>query len=75
MDDLENRVLVFDGRAATQAALLAAQRRTAGRPVDMRDIQIAGITLARRATLATRNVRHSDDAGVTLVDPWAGSPS
>ena len=75
MDDLENRVLVFDGRAATQAALLAAQRRTAGRPVDMRDIQIASITLARRATLATRSVRHFDDAGVTLVDPWAGSPS
>jgi predicted nucleic acid-binding protein len=70
-DDLENRVLVFDGAAARQAALLTAQRKAAGRPVDMRDTQIAGIALARRATLATRNVRHFDDAGVALVDPWA----
>jgi predicted nucleic acid-binding protein len=31
---------------------------------------IAGIVPARRATLATRNVTHFDDAGIDLVDPW-----
>lgn len=70
-DDLENRVLVFDSAAATHASRLAARRKAAGRPGDMRDTQIAGIALARRAVLATRNLRHFDDAGVTLVDPWA----
>jgi predicted nucleic acid-binding protein len=70
-EDLENRVLDFDSAAATEAAALAAARQKAGRPVDLRDTQIAGIVLARRATLATRNVRHFADLKVTLVDPWA----
>lgn len=68
--DLENRVLDFDSAAATEAALLAARRQKAGRSVDMRDTQIAGIALTRRATLATRNVRHFQDLNVPLVDPW-----
>ncbi|MGQ0749244.1 MAG: type II toxin-antitoxin system VapC family toxin [Betaproteobacteria bacterium] len=69
-EDLENRVLDFDSAAATEAALLAAARQKSGRPVDMRDTQIAGIALARRATLATRNVRHFTDLKVPIVDPW-----
>ena len=70
-DDLENRVLDFDSAAATEAALLAATRQKNGRSVDMRDTQIAGIALARRATLATRNVRHFGDLNISVVDPWA----
>lgn len=70
-EDLENRVLQFDANAATQAAQLAAQRKERGRPVDMRDTFIAGIALARRATLATRNLRHFEDLSITVVNPWA----
>ncbi len=70
-EDLENRVLDFDSAAAAEAALLAAARQKIGRPVDMRDTQIAGIALARRATLATRNVRHLADLMISIVDPWA----
>ena len=69
-EDLENRVLDFDSAAATEAASLAAARQKTGRPVDMRDTQIAGISLARHATLATRNVRHFADLKVPVVDPW-----
>jgi len=68
--DLENRVLDFDSAAATEAASLAAERQKTGRPVDMRDTQIAGIALARRATLATRNVRIFADLKVPVVNPW-----
>jgi toxin FitB len=68
-EDLENRVLDFDSAAATEAASLAATRRKMGRPVDMRDTQIAGIALARRAALATRNVRHFLDLEISIVDP------
>jgi predicted nucleic acid-binding protein len=68
--DLGNRVLDFDGAAATEAAVLAARRQKAGTPVDIRDTQIAGIAVARRASLATRNRRHFADAGIVLVDPW-----
>lgn len=70
-EDLENRVLQFDANAVTQAAQLAAQRKERGRPVDMRDTFIAGIALARRATLATRNLRHFEDLSITVVNPWA----
>jgi predicted nucleic acid-binding protein len=69
-EDLENRVLGFDTAAATAAAGLAGARQQAGRPVEMRDTQIAGIALARRATLATRNVRHFADLTVPVIDPW-----
>jgi predicted nucleic acid-binding protein len=70
-EDLENRVLDFDSAAATAAASLAAARQKTGRPVDMRDTQIAGIVLARRATLATRNIRHFVDLKISIIDPWA----
>ena len=69
-EDLQNRVLDFDSTAATQAALLAAVRQRAGKPVDVRDTLIAGIALARRATLATRNIRHFSDLTVPVIDPW-----
>lgn len=70
MDDLEHRVLDFDSSAATAAAALTAVRRKRGRPVDFRDTQIAGIVLARRATLATRNGKHFADLDVPVVNPW-----
>lgn len=71
-DDLNGRVAAFDPAAAEEAAKLAARRQRAGRPVDLRDTQIAGIALARRAALATRNVRHFDGLTVAVVSPWAG---
>ncbi len=72
-EDLENRVLDFDSAAAVEAASLAAARQKSGRPVDMRDTQIAGIVLARHATLATRNIRHFADLEISIVDPWVSA--
>nr|VFK42253.1 MAG: hypothetical protein BECKSD772F_GA0070984_11189 [Candidatus Kentron sp. SD]VFK48166.1 MAG: hypothetical protein BECKSD772E_GA0070983_11158 [Candidatus Kentron sp. SD]VFK77680.1 MAG: hypothetical protein BECKSD772D_GA0070982_10019 [Candidatus Kentron sp. SD] len=69
-EKLEGRVLVFDDAAADEAATLAANRQKAGRPVDTRDTFIAGIALARKATLATGNTRHFHDLKVTLINPW-----
>ena len=70
VSDLENRVLLFDQAAARRAADLAAQRKNAGRPVDMRDTFIAGIALARSARVATRNSRHFDDLPGMVINPW-----
>jgi toxin FitB len=69
-EDLEERVLDFDRSAAETAAGLAAERQRNGRTVDMRDTQIAGIVIARRATLATRNVKHFADLTAEVVNPW-----
>jgi len=48
-----------------------AERHRKGRPVDLRDTMIAGIVRAQRATLATRNTAHFEDAAIPIVNPWA----
>ncbi|MGB9365379.1 MAG: type II toxin-antitoxin system VapC family toxin [Xanthobacteraceae bacterium] len=70
-EDLRERVLAFDRPAAYNAAALEAKRRTAGRPVEVRDTMIAGIVTSRRAEFATGNVRHFADLGVRVIDPWS----
>lgn len=70
-EDFERRVVPFDDAAAEFAARIAAARRRAGRSVEIRDVQIAGIAAARKATIATRNVRHFDGLGPEVIDPWA----
>ena len=71
VQDLQSRIAHFDVTAANQAAELASQRKARGRPVDIRDTFIAGIALARRATLATRNVKYFADLAIPVVNPWA----
>jgi toxin FitB len=70
VEDLEGRVLDFDQPAAEAAAQLAAGRQRAGQTIDMRDTQIAGIVIARRAEFATRNLRHFSDLNVDVINPW-----
>jgi predicted nucleic acid-binding protein len=70
-EDLEGRVLSLDIAAADRAASAAARHRRGGRTFEIRDAQIAGIALAQKATLATRNTRHFSGIGLALVDPWA----
>jgi toxin FitB len=70
-EDFEGRVLPFDQAAAQAAGLIAAERQRAGRPLEIRDVQIAGIAAARKATIATGNLRHFEDLGVPLVNPWS----
>ena len=69
-DDLANRVLDFDSVAAVTAAQLAADRQQVGRAVDLRDTLIAGIALAHRATIATRNTKHFEGLDVPVINPW-----
>lgn len=67
----DGRVLAFDHSAAQAAAALAADRARGGQIVDAHDTQIAGIAMAWRATLATRNVKHFADAALSVIDPWS----
>lgn len=70
-DELDGRVQSFDRPAALAAGTLAAARQRAGLTMEVRDAEIAGIALARRAALATRNIRHFSDLGMDLINPWA----
>ena len=67
---IEGRIASFDAEAGIQAAELMAQRKRKGRPSEVRDTMIAGIVLANRATLATRNTQHFEDLPVTVINPW-----
>lgn len=72
--DIHDRVVTFDSNAAHLTACLIATRRRAGRSGDLRDSMIAGIAMATKASLATRNTRHFADLAVALVDPWTIAP-
>jgi predicted nucleic acid-binding protein len=69
-DELDRRVLDFDTAAATKSADIAAKLRAMGRPIDMRDVMIAGTVAAHQASFATRNSKHFADTGIPLLDPW-----
>lgn len=71
MLDIEARIVPFDAEAASETAILMAVRQRNGRSGDLRDSMIAGIAVAHRATLATRNTRHFADLPVPVIDPWA----
>ena len=68
---LEGRVLPFDMASALTSADIAATRRRKGITVDMRDTQIAGIAVAKRSTLATRNTKDFQELPVSVINPWA----
>jgi predicted nucleic acid-binding protein len=68
---VQDRIAPLDGLSARRAAVLAAERKARGCPVDLRDTLIAGIALARGAQLATRNTRHFSDTSIGLINPFA----
>jgi len=70
LQEMDHRIAVFDEDAARATAGLMASRQKKGRPGDLRDSMIAGIVLAHRASLATRNTAHFADLA-TVVNPWS----
>ncbi len=69
-EDFAGRVLGFGHDAALPYAEIASERRRAGRPISHFDAQIAAITRACGARLATRNVADFDGCGIDVLDPW-----
>ena len=66
----DQRVAPFDTAAAIESAELMTRRRKQGRAVELRDNMIAGIALASRAAVATRNTVHFEDLSISVVNPW-----
>jgi len=71
-EDFAGRILSFDEQSARLFALIAATRRTHGRPIGDQDAQIASIARAHGAALATRNTHDFEGCGVRLINPWKG---
>jgi predicted nucleic acid-binding protein len=70
LDTIDHRSAAFEDAAAQKAADLMATRQRKGRSGDLRDSMIAGIVLARHASLATRNPAHFSDLPASVVNPW-----
>jgi len=68
--DFADRILPFDGGAASAYAEIAAHRRSAGRPISQFDAQIAAIARSRGGDLATRNTEDFDGCGIKINNPW-----
>ncbi len=64
------RILPFDSDAARAYAMLAADRRVAGRPISQSDCQIAAIARCRGASVATRDVDDFEGSGIEVINPW-----
>ena len=68
--DFAGRILPFDSLAAQAFAILASERRQAGKPISQADAQIAAVARSRGASLATRNMPDFEGCGVEVVNPW-----
>jgi predicted nucleic acid-binding protein len=67
------RILCLPWEAATglRWALLLADLRARGRAMQVKDSMIAATALVHGLTIATRNGRDFESAGVEIVDPFA----
>ncbi|MGH8236646.1 MAG: type II toxin-antitoxin system VapC family toxin [Steroidobacteraceae bacterium] len=70
-EDFAGRILPFGSDAAPFYAEIAAERRRCGRPISQFDAQIAAISRATGAGLATRNVSDFDHCKIEVMDPWS----
>lgn len=73
--DFAGRILDFDQAAAIVAARISAEYKRQGQGADVRDMQIAGIAVAKGWALATRNTKDFRLSGAKLTDPWQHSPA
>ena len=68
--DFAERILPFDSLAAKAFAVLASERRQAGKPISQADAQIAAVARSRGAILATRNMTDFEGCGIEVINPW-----
>ncbi|GAB3795994.1 type II toxin-antitoxin system VapC family toxin [Humibacter antri] len=70
-DEIRDRTLPFDVRAADLYGEIVAVRESSGRPIGVLDAQIAAIARVRHASVATRNVADFDACAVPVVNAYA----
>jgi len=65
--------IVWDAATGLRWAKLLADLRSSGQSMPIKDSLIAATALVHGLTVATRNVRDFGNAGVPVVDPFAGA--
>jgi predicted nucleic acid-binding protein len=69
-EDLDNRVLTSMGAQPWRLRVSRPDGRNPGDQWICATGKLQEFALARRATLATRNVRHFEDLKIPVVNPW-----
>jgi len=70
----EGRILGIDERVAAAWGIAMARSQRRGAVLGSMDGFLAATAAAHRLTLATRNVRDFEVAGIPLFDPWEPRP-
>ncbi len=65
-----NRVLAFDLACTKAYAELLAKARASGLAIETADAFMAAIALANGFTVATRDTRPFEAAGLSVINPW-----
>ncbi len=68
--DFEGKILPTDEAVWRTWGRLRVACQAIGRPQADMDLLIAATAVTHRLPLVTRNVRHFQDTGLTLVNPW-----
>jgi predicted nucleic acid-binding protein len=66
-----DRTIAFSAGAALRYGSMLAAVEASGRSMSLPDAQIAAIALDEDASVATRNIRDFEPAGIALVNPWS----
>ena len=73
IDLFGKRIVPFDLAAAGTYAQIVTRARRHGHPIAVADAQIAAIAASRQFTVATRDERPFQAAGVPVINPWTAS--
>ena len=69
-----DRILAFDAPTARIAGVLADRARGLGLAPGFADIVIAATARQHRLTILSRNLRHFEPLGVSVLDPFTALP-
>ncbi len=69
-EDFTGRILPFDRSSAQSYAMIAAEKRSAGHPINHGDCQIAAIARSMGASVGTRDVSDFTGCDIEVVNPW-----
>ena len=74
LEMFKGRILPFDEIAAFHFGNIVGPAKLRGETIHFQDGAIAAIALTQQSTVATRDVRPFQQAGLDVINPWETDP-